>query len=215
MTELTSNTATVTAVAPVIVTLAEMINMDPMSLLIPIGLAGSCAFMLPVATPPNAIVYASKQVTIRDMMFGGNRAQSGQHRDAVWADPATFKSLNHLGKSKVYLPTQVEAELAGLQENPSLVQMRCQRSSSLRPPKYGLHSKPRNFKMSQHFTPRVLLVHSPTLLLDHFPDRFTILVHLLSITIRQPPSQSLQFFRTALCTLRRLPHHSIPKRHTV
>ena len=72
MTELTSNTATVTAVAPVLVSLSVVMEMDPLMLLIPAGLAGSCAFMLPVATPPNAIVYGTHRVTMRQMIFAGS-----------------------------------------------------------------------------------------------------------------------------------------------
>ena len=50
-----------------VVTLGE----NPLLLAVPATIAASCAFMLPAATPPNAIVYGSEQFSIRDMMRGG------------------------------------------------------------------------------------------------------------------------------------------------
>ena len=71
MTEVTSNTATAALILPLLVTLSANLNVDPKLLLIPTTLAASCAFMLPVATPPNAIVFAAGQTTIRQMVRAG------------------------------------------------------------------------------------------------------------------------------------------------
>ena len=69
---MTSNVATTSTFLPVIAGLAGIIGgYDPISLLIPVCLAASCAFMLPVATPPNAIVYGSGKFTIATMMKAG------------------------------------------------------------------------------------------------------------------------------------------------
>ncbi|MEO1020985.1 MAG: DASS family sodium-coupled anion symporter [Bacteroidota bacterium] len=71
LTELTSNVATAAAFLPVIVSLSDAIGVHPLMLSVPAVLAASCAFMLPVATPPNAVVYSSGILNIRDMMRGG------------------------------------------------------------------------------------------------------------------------------------------------
>jgi len=71
LTELTSNTATAAAFLPVVASTAVGLHADPLVLAIPTALAASCAFMLPVATPPNALVYAGGHVTIRQMMRAG------------------------------------------------------------------------------------------------------------------------------------------------
>jgi sodium-dependent dicarboxylate transporter 2/3/5 len=71
LTELTSNTATAATFLPVAGGVALGIGVDPMLLAIPVALAATCAFMLPVATPPNAIAYGSGYVTIPQMMKGG------------------------------------------------------------------------------------------------------------------------------------------------
>ena len=71
LTEMTSNVATTSTFLPVISALALAIGVIPVSLLIPVCLAASCAFMLPVATPPNAIVYGSNKFTIATMMRAG------------------------------------------------------------------------------------------------------------------------------------------------
>jgi solute carrier family 13 (sodium-dependent dicarboxylate transporter), member 2/3/5 len=71
LTELTSNTATAAAFLPVLASLAVGIGEDPLLLAVPAALAASCAFMLPVATPPNAIVYGSSFVTIPQMARAG------------------------------------------------------------------------------------------------------------------------------------------------
>ncbi|ASU82099.1 anion transporter [Nocardiopsis gilva YIM 90087] len=71
LTELTSNTATAATFLPVMGGVAVGMGMDVMTLIVPAVLASSLAFMLPVATPPNAIVFGSGHVTIAQMMRGG------------------------------------------------------------------------------------------------------------------------------------------------
>ncbi len=70
-TELTSNTATTEMTLPVLGSLAVAVETDPLLLMVPATLSASCAFMLPVATPPNAIVFGTGQVTMSDMMRVG------------------------------------------------------------------------------------------------------------------------------------------------
>lgn len=71
LTEVTSNTATAATFVPILGGVAAGIGMDQMSLLIPVALAATCAFMLPVGTPPNAIVFGTGSVTIAQMAKGG------------------------------------------------------------------------------------------------------------------------------------------------
>lgn len=71
LTELTSNTATAATFIPVLGGVAVGIGVDPVTLLIPAALAASCAFMLPVGTPPNAIVFGTGAVKISEMARGG------------------------------------------------------------------------------------------------------------------------------------------------
>jgi sodium-dependent dicarboxylate transporter 2/3/5 len=71
LTEITSNTATAATFLPVVAALAVASGLDPLVLAAPAALAASCAFMLPVATPPNAIVYASERVPIVAMIRAG------------------------------------------------------------------------------------------------------------------------------------------------
>jgi len=77
LTELTSNLATVAIFLPLLFTAAGQIpldgsvGVDPMLLIIPAALAASCAFMLPVATPPNAVVYGSGKLRIGQMIRAG------------------------------------------------------------------------------------------------------------------------------------------------
>ncbi len=73
MTELTSNTATVATLLPVLGALAATTGIDPMMLFAPVALAASCAFMLPVATAPNAVIYSTGKVTIPQMAGAGFR----------------------------------------------------------------------------------------------------------------------------------------------
>lgn len=71
LTEVTSNTATAATFIPILGGVAIGIGIDPMTLLIPAAFAATCAFMLPVGTPPNAIAFSSGRVTIAEMARGG------------------------------------------------------------------------------------------------------------------------------------------------
>ncbi len=71
LTEMTSNLATTATFLPVMAALAVETGHDPLIFVIPITLAASCAFMLPVATPPNAIVFSSGALSIPRMMRAG------------------------------------------------------------------------------------------------------------------------------------------------
>ncbi len=71
MTELMSNTATAAIFVPILIATAKGLSMAPESLAIPAGVAASCAFMLPVATPPNALVYGTGLVKQKDMIKTG------------------------------------------------------------------------------------------------------------------------------------------------
>ncbi|XP_022093209.1 solute carrier family 13 member 5-like [Acanthaster planci] len=70
-TEFTSNVATATIFLPVLASLAESICVNPLYIMIPAALACSYAFMLPVATPPNAIVFSYGTITVVDMAKAG------------------------------------------------------------------------------------------------------------------------------------------------
>ena len=67
MTELMSNVALVAVLAPVVAGIAIGLGIPILYLLIPVTMASSCAFMLPMATPPNAIVFASGYVKVPQM----------------------------------------------------------------------------------------------------------------------------------------------------
>jgi sodium-dependent dicarboxylate transporter 2/3/5 len=71
LTEVTSNTATSSLLMPVLAVTATTTGIDPMLLMVPAVLSASCAFMLPVATAPNAIVFGSGKVSIREMARAG------------------------------------------------------------------------------------------------------------------------------------------------
>ncbi|SFJ06780.1 SLC13 family permease [Albimonas pacifica] len=71
LTEVTSNTATAATFVPILGGVATGIGVDEMMLVVPAALAATCAFMLPVGTPPNAIVFGSGAVTIGQMARGG------------------------------------------------------------------------------------------------------------------------------------------------
>jgi sodium-dependent dicarboxylate transporter 2/3/5 len=71
LTELTSNTATTTMILPIIGAAAVAANYHPLLLMVPATMSASFAFMLPVATPPNAIVYGSGWVSINKMSRAG------------------------------------------------------------------------------------------------------------------------------------------------
>jgi sodium-dependent dicarboxylate transporter 2/3/5 len=67
LTELTSNVATTATFLPVVASVAVGMGQDPLVLVVPAVMAASCAFMLPVGTPPNAIVFASGLVALPRM----------------------------------------------------------------------------------------------------------------------------------------------------
>ena len=71
LTEITSNTATATLLMPILAVVATSAGFDPMVLMIPAAMCASCAFMLPVATAPNAIAYGTGKVKIQEMAREG------------------------------------------------------------------------------------------------------------------------------------------------
>lgn len=71
LTELTSNTATTEMILPLLASIAVGIKVHPLILMIPAALSASCAFMMPVATPPNAIVFGSRRIRIGQMVRVG------------------------------------------------------------------------------------------------------------------------------------------------
>ncbi len=71
LTELTSNTATTQIILPIIASLSVSIHINPLLLMLPATLSASMAFMLPVATPPNAIVFGSQRLTVMQMAKTG------------------------------------------------------------------------------------------------------------------------------------------------
>ena len=71
LTELASNTASVAALLPVVATIAAGAGMDVVTVSAAVAIAASCAFMLPVATPPNALVFATGHVTVAAMIRAG------------------------------------------------------------------------------------------------------------------------------------------------
>ncbi|ABS64851.1 anion transporter [Parvibaculum lavamentivorans DS-1] len=71
LTELTSNTATAATFLPVIAAVAIFIGQNPLLLLVPAAMAANCSFMMPVGTPPNAIVFGSGRITLPQMAKAG------------------------------------------------------------------------------------------------------------------------------------------------
>ena len=71
LTELTSNTATTATFLPILAGAAVGLNLDVLAFVVPAALAATCAFMIPVATPPNAIVFGSGHITIVQMVRAG------------------------------------------------------------------------------------------------------------------------------------------------
>jgi solute carrier family 13 (sodium-dependent dicarboxylate transporter), member 2/3/5 len=71
LTEITSNMATASVILPILATISLQSNLHPIILMIGATLAASCAFMLPVATPPNAIVFSTGYLRITDMAKTG------------------------------------------------------------------------------------------------------------------------------------------------
>ncbi|MEJ2534636.1 MAG: SLC13 family permease [Gammaproteobacteria bacterium] len=71
LTEVTSNTATASLLMPLLASAAVVMDVEPMLLMIPAAMSASCAFMLPVATAPNAVIYGSGRVSIAQMARNG------------------------------------------------------------------------------------------------------------------------------------------------
>lgn len=71
LTEFTSNTASAALLVPIFISIAQALNAPPLGLAMIIGLGASCAFMLPVATPPNAIVFGTGQIKQSEMIRAG------------------------------------------------------------------------------------------------------------------------------------------------
>ena len=71
LTEFTSNVATVNAIVPVIAAAAVALKIDPRLLMIPATITASCAFMLPIGTPPNAIVFGTGRIRVEQMAYYG------------------------------------------------------------------------------------------------------------------------------------------------
>lgn len=71
LTELTSNTATAALLMPILAAAGTAAGIDPLLVMLPAAMSANCAFMLPVATGPNAVVFGSGQVRIIDMVRRG------------------------------------------------------------------------------------------------------------------------------------------------
>ena len=71
LTEITSNTATATMILPALGALALALGVHPFALMVPAAMAATCAFMLPVGTPPNAIIFATGKIKIIEMVKTG------------------------------------------------------------------------------------------------------------------------------------------------
>ena len=71
LTEFTSNTASAALLVPIFISIAEALNIQSLGLALIIGLGASCAFMLPVATPPNAIVFGTGMLKQTEMVKAG------------------------------------------------------------------------------------------------------------------------------------------------
>lgn len=71
LTSFTSNTATANIIIPITVGIAQSTEIHPLIMMVPVTIASSCAFLLPVGTPPNLVVFASKRLTMGDMVKAG------------------------------------------------------------------------------------------------------------------------------------------------
>jgi sodium-dependent dicarboxylate transporter 2/3/5 len=71
LTEATSNTATTALLMPILAAASMAADIDPLILMVPAAMSASCAFMLPVATAPNAVVFGTGQIDIRTMVRWG------------------------------------------------------------------------------------------------------------------------------------------------
>ncbi|MDH5475668.1 MAG: DASS family sodium-coupled anion symporter [Cyclobacteriaceae bacterium] len=71
MTEIMSNVALTTIFIPVVIGITNGLGISPFYLVVPVTMAASCAFMMPISTPPNAVVFSSGFIRVRDMMKAG------------------------------------------------------------------------------------------------------------------------------------------------
>ena len=71
LTSFTSNTATASIVLPIMIGISQSIQRNPIMMMVPMTIAASCAFLLPIGTPPNLVVFASKRLTMLDMIKAG------------------------------------------------------------------------------------------------------------------------------------------------
>lgn len=71
ITEIMSNTACASLVMPILAALALALDVDPILLMLPAAMTASCAFMMPMATAPNAIVFGTNRIAIQDMIKTG------------------------------------------------------------------------------------------------------------------------------------------------
>ncbi|RIL42555.1 C4-dicarboxylate ABC transporter, partial [Mammaliicoccus fleurettii] len=71
LTEITSNTATATMILPILATLSVAVYVHPLLLMVPAAMAAKCAYMLPVGTPSNAIVFGTGRISIKKMAYVG------------------------------------------------------------------------------------------------------------------------------------------------
>ena len=66
-----SNVALTTIFIPVVIGIANGLNINPFYLTVSVTMASSCAFMMPISTPPNAVVFSSGYIRMRDMIRAG------------------------------------------------------------------------------------------------------------------------------------------------
>ena len=71
LTEVTSNTATTNLLMPILAAAATSAGIEPKVIMVPAAISASFAFMLPVATGPNAVIFSSEQLTVKDMAREG------------------------------------------------------------------------------------------------------------------------------------------------
>ncbi len=115
LTEITSNTATATIILPVTFSLAIVLGMEPAGLMIAAAMSSSLAFMLPVATPPNAIVFGTGCVTIPQM------ARAGLWMNLLCIAIITSQIPNTLGTMISNLPNNYLCSVVNLQRQDTLI----------------------------------------------------------------------------------------------
>lgn len=111
LTEVTSNTATATIFFPILAGAAPALGVDPFMLLIPAAMGVSCAFMLPMATPPNALVFATGEVSIRQMAKAGlilNFISAGLVTLLVYTTGVWFLGADPSGVPESRMPAPTE-----------------------------------------------------------------------------------------------------------